>query len=104
MISRSQLGLFSEESAIEQAKFAGAHNRLGATLEGKFAKEMVDVGSDRAGSDDQPRRDLRVGETRRDQVQDFQFTGAERLNQILARPSGTRLRARFWILNFGLLD
>lgn len=50
----------------EQTQFAGAGNRLRATLDAELAEDVVDMGLDRAGGDDQAFSDLAIGETRCD--------------------------------------
>jgi hypothetical protein len=66
----------------EQTQFAGAGNRLRATLDAELAEDVVNVRLDGAGRDYQAFSDLAVGETRSNELEDFLFAVAERLYQI----------------------
>lgn len=68
------------ESGGDQASRAPARNGLGAALHAELAENTVEMGFDRAGSDNQARGNLVVGETFRQQLEDFLFADAEWLN------------------------
>lgn len=70
-------------SIRQQTQVTGAGNRLRATLDGELAKDVVNVGLDGAGRDNELIGNLAVGATRRDELEDFPFAVAERLYQIL---------------------
>ena len=65
---------------LKQAIFLSAHDGLGAALYVQLAKDVVDMGLDRAHGDDQPLCNLPIGETRRHQLEYFQFAVAEGLD------------------------
>ena len=60
-----------EGSGVGQAKRMDTRNGLGATLYAKFAKDAVDVSFDRTCANDQAGRDLVIGETGDNQLQDL---------------------------------